>query len=61
MMTYILGVKFIHNLKAGGNEQLLIYGTEILLCRPWRPNGIQFEITINVLVSSFRFISIPML
>ena len=52
MMTYILGVEFIHNLKAGGDDQLLIYGAEILLCRPWRLNGIQFEIIINVLVST---------
>ena len=33
-----------------------------ILHKPWRPKGyFQFEIIINVLVSSFRFIGIPML
>ena len=38
------------------------YSAEIFLCKPWRPKGFfQFEIIINVLVSSFCFIYIPML
>ena len=38
------------------------YSSEIFLYKPWRPKDfIQFEIVINVLVSSFRFIWIPML
>ena len=35
---------------------------EIFLYKPWKPKGFfQFEIIINILVSSFRFIWIPML
>ena len=38
------------------------YDAEIFLLKPWRLKGfIQFEIPINVLVSSFWFIWIPML
>ena len=48
-----------------GHPQLLInsYNAEIFLHKPWRPKGfsILFEIVINVLVRSFRFIWIPML
>ena len=34
-----------------------IYNAKIFLYKPWRPKGfLQFEIIINVLVSSFRFI-----
>ena len=33
------------------------YNAEILLHKPWRPNGFfQYAINLNVLVSSFRFI-----
>ena len=39
-----------------------IHKVQILLYKLWRPKGsIQFEIIINVSVSSFRFIWIPML
>ena len=37
------------------------FSVEIFLHKPWRPKGFQFEIIINGLVSSFRFIWIPML
>ena len=38
------------------------YAAEILLCKRWRPKAFfQFEIILNVLVSCFRLISIPML
>ena len=38
------------------------YNAEIPLYKPWRSKGFaQFEILINVSVSSLRFISIPML
>ena len=37
------------------------YNAKICLYHPWRPKGFDhFEIIINVLVSSFRFIWIPM-
>ena len=39
-----------------------LYNAEIFLYKPWRPKGYcQFGIIINVLVSCFRFIWIPML
>ena len=58
-----------HTLTAGhthhtpGSHQHSIkhWDAEILLYNPWRPKGLlKFEIIINVLVSSVRFIWIPM-
>ena len=38
------------------------YNADIFLYKPWRPKGfVQFQIIINVLVSSFWRILIPML
>ena len=37
------------------------YNAEIIMCKPWRPTFFVYEIIINVLVSPFRFIWIPML
>ena len=52
--------RFAHRLRCWPNINL--YNTELILYKPWRSKGLfQFEIIINVLVSSFRFIWIPML
>ena len=37
------------------------YNAEICLCKEWRRKGFSIEIIINVLFSSFCFISVPML
>ena len=38
-------------------DQFSPYNAELFLYKPWRPKGyFQFEIVINVLVSSFRII-----
>ena len=44
------------------HSPLTLTTLKIFLYKPWRPKGFfQFEIIINVSVSSFRFIWIPML
>ena len=42
-------VPFLHVFNWKSNKYKYFY-------KPWRPNGFLFEIIINVLVSSFRFI-----
>ena len=44
------------------NQAMITVNAELILYKPWSPKGfIQFEIIINVLVSSFWFIWIHML
>ena len=49
----------VNLLSATDAHMYIITYAGIFLYKPWRPNGLfQFEIIINVLVSSFRFIQI---
>ena len=57
-IMYVHGVQY----KASFYSIIYHYNAEILFYKPLRPKGcFQFEIVINVLVSSFRYIWIPVL
>ena len=46
------------DVKEKGNKYMVLnpHNVEVFLCKLWRSNGFQIIISINVLVSSFRFI-----
>ena len=51
---YLAQIRFMLFRSAARYEPFNPFDAEIPLCKPWRPKGFfQFEIIINVLVSSF--------